>query len=82
MQTFVFFFVPETKGVPIEEMDLVWNKHWWWKRYVPLPGTINRGAGGGVPMTDMKASKLENGHGVNGIANGRGINGATNGQVA
>lgn len=55
---FTVFFIPETKGIPIEEMDLVWTKHWFWKRYVPYPETL---AKGGVPMGDLKASKLENG---------------------
>jgi len=35
MTTFVYFFLPETKGVPIEEMILQWRKHWFWKRIVP-----------------------------------------------
>ena len=30
MFIFTYFFIPETKGVPIEEMDLVWTKHWFW----------------------------------------------------
>ncbi|KAG0582204.1 hypothetical protein KC19_3G042200 [Ceratodon purpureus] len=55
---FTYFFIPETKGVPIEEMDLVWTKHWFWKKYVPLPETL---AHGGVPMGDLKANKVENG---------------------
>lgn len=55
---FTYFFIPETKGVPIEEMDLVWTKHWFWKRYVPYPETL---AHGGVPMGDLKANKVENG---------------------
>jgi len=55
---FTYFFIPETKGIPIEEMDLVWTKHWFWKRYVPYPETL---ANGGVPMGDLKANKLENG---------------------
>ncbi|XP_062078281.1 sugar transport protein 7 [Humulus lupulus] len=34
MTIFVFVFLPETKGVPIEEMTFLWRKHWFWKRMV------------------------------------------------
>lgn len=34
MTTFVFFFLPETKNVPIEEMVLVWKRHWFWGRFI------------------------------------------------
>ncbi|PIA57529.1 hypothetical protein AQUCO_00600325v1 [Aquilegia coerulea] len=34
MTIFVIFFLPETKDIPITEMPTVWNKHWFWKRYV------------------------------------------------
>lgn len=27
-------FLPETRGVPIESMGAVWEKHWYWKRFV------------------------------------------------
>ncbi|XWS51575.1 hypothetical protein CRYUN_Cryun12cG0188500 [Craigia yunnanensis] len=32
MTTFVYFFLPETKNVPIEKMEKVWKEHWFWKR--------------------------------------------------
>lgn len=35
MTLFIYFFLPETKNVPIEEMIYVWRKHWFWKRIVP-----------------------------------------------
>ncbi|XP_031386807.1 sugar carrier protein A [Punica granatum] len=35
MTIFVYVFLPETKGVPIEEMTLLWRKHWFWKRTLP-----------------------------------------------
>lgn len=35
MTIFVYLFLPETKGVPIEEMIFVWKKHWFWKKIVP-----------------------------------------------
>ncbi|KAK3431698.1 hypothetical protein EUGRSUZ_E03809 [Eucalyptus grandis] len=31
---FIYFFLPETKGIPIEEMATVWKKHWYWARFV------------------------------------------------
>lgn len=34
MSIFVYYFLPETKGIPIEEMGQVWKSHWFWSRYV------------------------------------------------
>ncbi|GAA0149918.1 secondary carrier transporter [Lithospermum erythrorhizon] len=34
MTLFVFFFLPETKNIPIEEMSGVWKNHWFWKRFI------------------------------------------------
>ena len=35
MSLFVIYLVPETKGVPIEEMtEKVWKQHWFWKRFM------------------------------------------------
>ncbi|KAJ7516656.1 hypothetical protein O6H91_22G066400 [Diphasiastrum complanatum] len=39
MSVFVFFLLPETKNVPIEEMIIEWRKHWYWKRIVPAIDT-------------------------------------------
>jgi sugar porter (SP) family MFS transporter len=36
MTLFIWFFLPETKQVPIEEMDAVFGTHWFWKHVVPL----------------------------------------------
>ncbi|CAK7350725.1 unnamed protein product [Dovyalis caffra] len=34
MSIFVYYFLPETKGIPIEEMGQVWKAHWFWSRFV------------------------------------------------
>jgi len=34
MSTFIYKFLPETKGVPIEEMHIVWQNHPYWKNFV------------------------------------------------
>ncbi|KAK9152504.1 hypothetical protein Syun_010813 [Stephania yunnanensis] len=35
MTLYVTFFLPETKGIPIEDMSKVWSQHWFWRRFVP-----------------------------------------------
>ncbi|XP_074307100.1 sugar transport protein 10-like [Silene latifolia] len=35
MTIFIYFFLPETKNVPIEEMYGVWKAHWFWGKYIP-----------------------------------------------
>ncbi|KAF7819780.1 sugar transport protein 14-like [Senna tora] len=42
MSVFVYLFLPETKQVPIEEIHLLFQKHWFWKRIVAQD---NRGMG-------------------------------------
>ncbi|XP_062219402.1 sugar transport protein MST1-like isoform X2 [Phragmites australis] len=37
MTAFIAFFLPETKGVPIESLREVWARHWYWKRFVKPP---------------------------------------------
>ncbi|KAF5734466.1 sugar carrier protein C-like [Tripterygium wilfordii] len=34
MSWFIYKFLPETKGVPIEEMAIVWQKHPYWSKFV------------------------------------------------
>ena len=58
MTLFVMLFVPETKGVPVEEMDVVMlNKHWFWSRVVagaePAPSVDP------IPVAQLKASLQE-----------------------
>ncbi|XP_047258966.1 sugar transport protein 14 [Capsicum annuum] len=33
MSCFIYLLLPETKQVPIEEIYLLWEKHWFWRRY-------------------------------------------------
>ncbi|KAL9424952.1 hypothetical protein AB3S75_031974 [Citrus x aurantiifolia] len=47
MTIFIHFFLPETKGIPIEEMGQVWKNHWFWSRYVGQDDFV---ANGGLEM--------------------------------
>jgi hypothetical protein len=41
MSFFVLLYVLETKGVPIDKMELVWRRHWVWKRFMPIDNYID-----------------------------------------
>ncbi|CAI0465901.1 unnamed protein product [Linum tenue] len=43
MSAFVYFLLPETKQVPIEEVYLLWENHWFWKKIVAGEGTERDG---------------------------------------
>ncbi|KAG0457600.1 hypothetical protein HPP92_022757 [Vanilla planifolia] len=47
MTVFVFFLLPETKGVPLDKMTSVWKRHWYWKRFM-----------GGVGDSEEKTEEL------------------------
>ncbi|XP_052200995.1 sugar carrier protein C-like [Diospyros lotus] len=55
MTIFVFFFLPETKNIPIEEMLIVWKEHWFWSRYLNDPNNgsvVESTSKGGQPPTE------------------------------
>ena len=35
MTLFIALLLPETKNVPIEEMNRIWKAHWFWTKIVP-----------------------------------------------
>lgn len=46
MSIFIYKFLPETKGIPIEEMHRVWEKHPYWSKFVKGYGDDNGNGGG------------------------------------
>ncbi|XVF49403.1 hypothetical protein PTKIN_Ptkin04bG0009000 [Pterospermum kingtungense] len=34
MTAFVYLLLPETKNLPIEQMERVWREHWFWRRFL------------------------------------------------
>ncbi|KAJ8629078.1 hypothetical protein MRB53_022401 [Persea americana] len=54
MTGFVYWFLPETKNVPIEEVVLVWKKHWFWSKFIS-EDDISKGfelhSNGGAPKS-------------------------------
>ncbi|CAD5169838.1 unnamed protein product [Musa acuminata subsp. malaccensis] len=54
MTIFVYVLLPETKGVPIEEMVLLWRKHWFWRRVMP-PIAVEEGGAAKAESPDMGA---------------------------
>ncbi|CAL9041545.1 sugar transport protein 7-like [Musa acuminata AAA Group] len=54
MTVFVYVFLPETKGVPIEEMILLWRKHWFWKRVMPPIEVADEGGPAEAELPDTR----------------------------
>eukprot|EP00897_Mesotaenium_endlicherianum_P010511 jgi/Mesen1/9489/ME000063S08939 len=48
MTLFIQLCLPETKGVPLEEMADIWRGHWFWKKYV---GSKSAAADNDVELT-------------------------------
>ncbi|XP_057977055.1 sugar carrier protein C-like [Malania oleifera] len=57
MSIFIYYFLPETKNVPIEEMSLVWKNHWYWGKYIPDDALPPPKGGLEMGKVDMEASK-------------------------
>lgn len=58
MTIYVICFLPETKGVPIEEMGILWRKHWFWSKVIMTPeerAAFQKGdlLGAGVTTSDI-----------------------------
>lgn len=51
MTVFVYFLLPETKKIPMEQMEQVWRRHWFWKRVVGEEG---------VEVRTVEAANLSN----------------------
>ncbi|KAJ7300250.1 hypothetical protein O6H91_06G139600 [Diphasiastrum complanatum] len=54
MSVFIYFFLPETKGVAIEQMINVWRKHWFWSQIIPAEDE-NPGEKENVQLADNKS---------------------------
>ena len=42
MSIFIYKLLPETKGVPIEEISLVWENHPYWNKFVKSSAQKNK----------------------------------------
>ncbi|CAI0423067.1 unnamed protein product [Linum tenue] len=47
MSVFIYFFLPETKGVPIESVARVFRDHWYWRRFMVADDDDHKGGPGG-----------------------------------
>lgn len=50
MSIFVFFLLPETKQVPIEEIYLLFQNHWFWGSIVRQENDHEQGTSNGKPI--------------------------------
>ena len=84
MTMYVIFFLPETKGVPIEEMGILWRKHWFWSKVIMTSeerAAFNKGdlLGSGVTTGDVTPAHVPRTTGsAKGVRNGTTANPVTN----
>ncbi|KAL9258953.1 Sugar carrier protein C-like protein [Drosera capensis] len=50
MTVFVHFLLPETKGIPIEEMSHVWKSHPFWVKYIVLKDNQSAAIAGNIEL--------------------------------
>lgn len=60
MSVAVYFYLPETKGVPLERMGEVWAKHWYWRSWC-LGTDVTNGSPESKPssVVDANSPSLE-----------------------
>ena len=68
MTLFVLLLVPETRGVPIEEMHLLWAAHPFWKRFVSSEIRTEELEDGEVAVSLSKKNKGKGGDDEDGVA--------------
>uniref|UniRef100_A0A5B6YQ88 Putative sugar transport protein 10 n=1 Tax=Davidia involucrata TaxID=16924 RepID=A0A5B6YQ88_DAVIN len=56
MTIFIYFFLPETRNIPIEEMGEVWKTHWFWGKY--YQGDHDSGIGTSSRNVQLSAGKV------------------------
>ncbi|MED6125261.1 Sugar transport protein 5 [Stylosanthes scabra] len=39
---FIVLFLPETKGIPLDSMYMIWAKHWYWRRFVVVQPQLDQ----------------------------------------
>ncbi|CAI0416339.1 unnamed protein product [Linum tenue] len=53
MTGFIYFFLPETRNVPIEDMGEVFRRHWFWQKYAAVDDDDNN-KGGSAPRRSVE----------------------------
>jgi sugar porter (SP) family MFS transporter len=63
MSLFVLFFLPETKGVPLEDMPAVFRRHWFWGRFSPPVESIETSKDTAEALPEVNGKGAYNGTG-------------------
>ncbi|ONM63126.1 hexose carrier protein HEX6 [Zea mays] len=53
MTLFVYLFLPETKKLPMEQMEQVWKTHWFWKKVVGEEADRKEAGAGNIALSGL-----------------------------